>query len=90
MIDHAMPVQAAVDAPRWLLGRTWGEEHQGLRLEERFGTEVAAGLTGRGHANVTLVSDFSDLMGHAQAIRLFSERMEAACDPRSDGAAAGF
>lgn len=90
IIDHAMPVQAAVDAPRWLLGRTWGEEHQGLRLEERFGPEVAAGLTSRGHANVTLVSDFSDLMGHAQAIRLFSERMEAACDPRSDGAAAGF
>ncbi len=90
IIDQGMPVQAAVDAPRWLYGRTWGEEHRGLRLEGRFGDQVRDGLIARGHDGVTLVGGFDDLMGHAQAIGITGERLDAACDPRSDGAALGF
>ena len=37
VVDHGLSVQEALDAPRWLLGRNWGEEHRGLRLEGRFG-----------------------------------------------------
>jgi gamma-glutamyltranspeptidase len=29
-------------------------------------------------------------MGHAQAIQVFGERLEAAADPRGDGAALGL
>jgi gamma-glutamyltranspeptidase/glutathione hydrolase len=29
-------LQAAVAAPRWLLGRTWGSMSETLKLESRF------------------------------------------------------
>ncbi|MEA2249337.1 MAG: oxamate amidohydrolase, partial [Solirubrobacteraceae bacterium] len=90
VIDHGRTVQDAVAAPRWLLGRTWGEEHRGLRLEGRFGPAVAEALTARGHQNVSLVEDHTEVMGHAQAIQVFADRLEAASDPRSDGAALGL
>ena len=44
----------------------------------------------RGHENVSLVEDWTDVMGHAQAIQVFAERLEAAADPRGDGAALGL
>jgi len=90
VVDHGRSVQEAVDAPRWLLGRTWGEEHRGLRLEARFGRDVADELRARGHDNVSLVEDWTDVMGHAQAIAIGPEHLEAAADPRSDGAALGL
>lgn len=90
VVDHGASVAAAVNAPRWLLGRTWGEEHRGLRLEARFGEAVARDLTARGHENVSLVEDWTDVMGHAQAIAVRGEHLEAAADPRSDGAALGL
>jgi gamma-glutamyltranspeptidase/glutathione hydrolase len=90
VVDHGCSVAEAVGAPRWLLGRTWGEEHRGLRLEARFGDEVARALAARGHENVSLVEDWTDVMGHAQAIHVFPERLEAAADPRGDGAALGL
>jgi gamma-glutamyltranspeptidase/glutathione hydrolase len=90
VIDHGLSVQAAIDDPRWLLGRTWGEDHRGLRLEARFGPQVADELTARGHENVSLVEDYTDVVGHAQAIRVFPDRVEAAADPRGDGAALGL
>jgi oxamate amidohydrolase len=90
VVDHGLSVQAAVDAPRWLLGRTWGEEHRGLRLEARFGAHIARELAARGHENVSLVEDWTDVMGHAQAIRVLPDHLEAAADPRGDGAALGL
>jgi gamma-glutamyltranspeptidase/glutathione hydrolase len=90
VVDHGLSVQEAIDDPRWLLGRTWGDDHRGLRLEARFGHGVADELTARGHENVTLVEDYTDVMGHAQAIRVFPDRLEAAADPRGDGAALGL
>ena len=90
VVDHGCSVAEAVAAPRWLLGRTWGEEHRGLRLEARFGDAVARDLAARGHGNVSLVEDWTDVMGHAQAIQVLPERLEAAADPRGDGAALGL
>jgi gamma-glutamyltranspeptidase len=90
VVDHGRSVAEAIDAPRWLLGRTWGEEHRGLRLEARFGAPVAEELAARGHENVSLVPDYTDVMGHAQAIAVFPDRLEAAADPRGDGAALGL
>jgi gamma-glutamyltranspeptidase/glutathione hydrolase len=87
IVDHGMSPQAAIDAPRWLLGRTWGEEHRGLRLEGRLGAAVAEELTRRGHPNVELVGDWTDLMGHAQVIRVHPGGIDGGADPRGDGAA---
>ena len=90
VVDFGHNVQEAIDAPRWLLGRTWGDTHRGLRLEARFGPGTAEALTALGHEHVSLVDDFDPIMGHAQAIALQAEHLEAAADPRSDGAALGY
>jgi gamma-glutamyltranspeptidase/glutathione hydrolase len=89
MVDRGLHPQAAVEAPRWLFGRTWGEETRSLRLEDRFGDAVRNALRERGH-EVEIVEGWSDLMGHAQVIRLDSTGLAGASDPRADGAALGF
>ena len=89
VIDRGLSPQAAVEAPRWLFGRTWGERSRSLRLESRFASGVADELRRRGHA-VEVVEDWSDLMGHAQLIRLDPDGLVGGCDPRADGAALGW
>ncbi len=83
-------LQQAVTAPRWLLGRTWGEDSTTLKLESRFDAALIDQLRQAGHA-VELVPDFSATMGHAGAIvRHASGVIEGAADPRSDGAVAAL
>jgi gamma-glutamyltranspeptidase/glutathione hydrolase len=80
-------LQAAVTAPRWLLGRTWGDATTSLKLEDRFDPELVAALTAAGH-EVEMIAPFSDLAGHAGAVVMHpSGLMECASDPRADGAA---
>ncbi|MDX1401868.1 MAG: gamma-glutamyltransferase, partial [Kiloniellales bacterium] len=82
-------LQPAVSAPRWLLGRTWGDETATLRLENRFKDEVIEDLRKAGH-DLILVEAFNETMGHAGAIvRRPDGLLEGASDPRSDGAALG-
>jgi gamma-glutamyltranspeptidase len=88
MVDRGLGPQDAVEAPRWLLGRTWGDASKSLRLEGRFAPGVAASLRARGH-DVQVVEDWSDLMGHAHVIRLADDGLAGGSDPRADGAAFG-
>ena len=44
-----MGVADAVDAPRWLLGRTWGQTSTTLKMESRFDAEIMEGLARLGH-----------------------------------------
>jgi gamma-glutamyltranspeptidase/glutathione hydrolase len=88
LVDRDFGPQAAVEAPRWLFGRTWGEPSKALRLESRFAPDVAAQLETRGHP-VQVVEPWSDLMGHAQAIAIDGEGLHGGSDPRADGAAVG-
>jgi gamma-glutamyltranspeptidase/glutathione hydrolase len=89
MVDRGLGPQAAIEAPRWLYGRTWGEPSKALRLEARFGDEVPTSLRARGH-DVREVEAWSDLMGHAQAIRLDPDGLVGGSDPRADGAVLGW
>jgi gamma-glutamyltranspeptidase len=89
LVDRGLGPQAAVEAPRWLLGRTWGETTRALRLEERFGAEIIAALQARGH-DARAVDAWSDLMGHAQVIELRDDGLRGGSDPRADGAAIGL
>lgn len=85
---YGVGLQAAVSAPRWLLGRTWGEDGTALKLEDRFDPTLYDRLRLAGH-DVVLVEPFSSLMGHAGAlVRERNGRLEGASDPRSDGAVA--
>ena len=89
IVDRGLEPQAAVEAPRWLFGRTWGEETRSLRLESRLGGDVAESLSARGH-EVEVIEPWSDLMGHAQLIRIDATGLTGASDPRADGAAVGW
>ncbi|MGV7209142.1 gamma-glutamyltransferase family protein [Oxalobacteraceae bacterium A2-2] len=81
-------MQAAINAPRWLLGRTWGADSTNLKLEGRWPPELVRQLERAGH-EVELVADYSDMMGHAGAVAVHGNgMMEAATDPRADGACA--
>ena len=83
-------LQEAIDAPRWLLGRTWGEESTTLKLESRFDPGIATALGLCGH-EVETVGRFEEMMGHAGALVHHPQGViEGAADPRGDGAAAGF
>lgn len=90
VIVESRNIQEAIDQPRWLLGRTWGEKHNGLRLEGRFDKSLIQKLEKLGHAHVTLIDSYSDLVGHAQGIQIFKDRFESGADPRSHGLALGY
>ncbi|NBV84112.1 gamma-glutamyltransferase, partial [bacterium] len=65
--EFQQPVQQAVTAPRWLLGRTWGSASETLKLESRFSSVVIEALRARGH-DVEVLGDFEETMGHAGAL----------------------
>ncbi len=84
-----MPVGESIDAPRWLLGRTWGDETTALRLENRFDPDIVRALERVGHDVVVLPDGYSDTMGHAgMIVRNPRGGLEGAHDPRADGGAA--
>jgi gamma-glutamyltranspeptidase/glutathione hydrolase len=86
---HHIPLQQAVTAPRWLLGRTWGESSMNLKLEDRFDAKLVAALKAAGHDVEVLDEPFSDTMGHAGGIVHHPGGLiESAHDPRSNGGAA--
>jgi len=88
--NFGVPLQQAITAPRWLLGRAWGDASTTLKLESRFDPDLYRQLAAAGH-DVELVAPFSSQMGHAGAIvRHPDGSLEGASDPRSDGCAAGW
>jgi gamma-glutamyltranspeptidase/glutathione hydrolase len=88
---HRQPLDRALDAPRWLLGRTWGSTITNLRLESRLNGNVIDRLLAAGHDVDVLPEAYSDTMGHAGAVVLHPNgTLEGAHDPRADGGAAGI
>lgn len=89
-IEHGMEAQAAVSAPRWLLGRTWGKPSESLKLESRFDAAVVGELAARGH-DVEILGAYDETVGHAgMIIRRPDGVLEGGADPRSDGIVAAF
>ncbi|TBL70747.1 gamma-glutamyltransferase [Paenibacillus thalictri] len=90
MFDYGMDPQQAVDEPRFVWGRTWGEPTQELKLESRIAESTAKWLAEAGHT-VRVVGDFDGVMGHAHAIKMTEDgNLQGGADPRSDGAAIGW
>jgi len=83
-------LQEAITRPRWLLGRTWGEESVTLKLEDRFAPALIEALRAAGH-DVEILPPFTAVMGHAGAIVRHADGvLEGATDPRSDGQVAAW
>lgn len=84
-------VADAVDAPRWLFGRTWGAGSISLKLENRFDPMLLARLTAAGHPVEEYSEAYSDQFGHAgMLVKHQKGHVEATHDPRSDGDASGL
>ena len=87
---YKQPLDQALDAPRWLLGRTWGSTHTNLRMENRFDGNLIDRMLSAGHDAAVLDEPYSDTMGHAGAVVLHPDAtLEGGHDPRADGGAAG-
>lgn len=91
IVDFGFSVQDAIEAPRWLQGRTWGASSNDLKIEGRVPTAIVDALAERGHP-VKVVADYTDTMGHAGAILIdpMTQVKMGGADPRGDGAAVGY
>src|SRR2546428_13557942 len=70
-VPYRMPLARAIDAPRWLLGRTWGSAHGNLRLESRFPDALIERLGAAGPAVGGLPGGYFDLHGPAGAVGFY-------------------
>jgi gamma-glutamyltranspeptidase len=85
---YGVDLQDAISRPRWLLGRTWGDQSTTLKLEDGFDERLYVQLALAGH-DVERVGPLTATMGHAGAIvRHPDGALEGATDPRSDGGVA--
>ncbi len=86
VIDHGMEPAEALAAPRFLLGRTFSDSNDTLKLEADAGPEVFAELVRRGH-EVAELPVASPISGQAGIIVIDEAGTRGAHDPRSDGIA---
>jgi gamma-glutamyltranspeptidase/glutathione hydrolase len=84
-------VAEAVDAPRFLFGKTWGAASSSLKVENRFDLTVLAKLAAAGHPMEEWGVPYDDQFGHAGLlVRHPKGHVEATHDPRADGGALGL
>ena len=91
VIDFGFDPQSAIDWPRWLQGRTWGQSTSRLSLEGRIPQAIQTELAQRGHP-VAALPDWAEQMGHAQMIHIHPDTamLAGGADPRGDGTALGW
>jgi len=82
VVDYDMPLQAALDAPRWRY-----REDGTLAVEERMHDGVPTKLVHRGH-DVRVLPPL--LFGGAQVVRNDDGTLSGATEPRKDGHVAGY
>jgi oxamate amidohydrolase len=87
---YGFDLQTAISMPRWLLGRTWGDQSTTLKIEDGFDPALYAALAAAGH-EVERVGPLTAMMGHAGAIVRHADGcLDGATDPRSDGGVAAW
>lgn len=90
LLDHGLDPAAALAKPRFLLGKTFSDSRDSLKIEENAGADVLSGLAQRGH-EVSAIPALSPLGGQAGIFRIGADgTIEGAHDPRSDGGAIGL
>lgn len=90
LLDYGLDPLTALSQPRFLLGKTFSDSRDTLKLEESVGAATAQDLSERGH-ETSMISANSPLGGQAGAIVIHDDGLiEGAHDPRSDGLAIGL
>jgi gamma-glutamyltranspeptidase/glutathione hydrolase len=91
LIDYGMDPLAALARPRFLLGRTFSDSRDTLKLECDAGAEAFGELSRRGH-EIGMLPAQSPLAGQPGAIVIDRVQgwISGAHDPRSDGRALGL
>jgi len=91
LIDYGMDPLQALARPRFLLGKTFSDSQDALKLEDDVPESVVAALRQCGH-RISLLPAQNALMGHPGVIRLDPQSglIMGAHDPRSDGLAIGL
>ncbi|CCM78918.1 putative gamma-glutamyltransferase ywrD [Rhizobium mesoamericanum STM3625] len=90
LIDFGEEPAVALAGPRFLLGKTFSDSSDSLKLESDTGEVVFAELAARGHA-VSPIEAKSPLAGMAGAIVIDGDGLATgAHDPRGDGLAIGI
>jgi oxamate amidohydrolase len=90
LLDYEMDPLSALSGPRFLLGRTFSDVRDCLKLEKTAGAAIFKELARR-HHEVAPIAANSPLGGQAGAIVRYDDgSTEGAHDPRSDGMALGL
>ncbi len=86
-IDHGLSPADTLARPRFLLGRTFSDSNDSLKIEAHAGEGVLTALAAMGH-QVAPIPALSPLAGQAGVLaRDASGNLTGAHDPRSDGCA---
>jgi gamma-glutamyltranspeptidase/glutathione hydrolase len=90
LIDDGMTPEQALAQPRFLLGRTFSDSRDSLKIEGSVHPQEAEALSALGH-EVAMLPALSPIFGQAGVIHLSDDgSVEGAHDPRGNGSAAGF
>jgi gamma-glutamyltranspeptidase / glutathione hydrolase len=86
VIDHGMPIQLAISAPRLYQSRAGS-----LAMEGRYSINAYNGVKALGH-EVTIGGDYDASFGgvHAVLYDHAARMLQGGADPRRDGKAAGY
>ena len=88
LLDDGMSPDEALAQPRFLLGRTFSDSRDSLKVEGSLPSETADALLGLGH-ELALLPALSPIFGQAGVIRLGGDgAVDGAHDPRGEGCAA--
>ncbi len=89
LIDFQQPVDAALNTPRFLLGRSFFDSTDNLKLEGAMPASTIEGLAALGH-EVERIPALSPMTGHAGVIAIDAAGQRTAMhDPRGEGTALG-
>lgn len=89
LIDYQQPIDQALGTPRFLLGRSFFDSTDNLKLEGDMGVATIEGLAALGH-EVEIIAAQSPMTGHAGIIAIDAAgRRSAMHDPRGEGTALG-
>lgn len=90
LIDYGMSPGQALAQPRFLLGRTFSDSRDSLKLEALLSADVIGDMQALGH-EVAQLPALSPLFGQAGVIRIdTTDHVDGAHDPRGEGSAGFF